>query len=101
MENLKNMVDDFKKVFRNFGRENRHFFLKKRNSEILVCEIFISLSKLGARSPPMGHPQINFAIGAEQRIGLQDDYDREIVQNSQTYCLCILKLLGSPFAVQI
>jgi|SRR6218665_1171760 len=29
-----------KKVIRNFGRENGNFFLEKRHSEILVCEIF-------------------------------------------------------------
>jgi len=42
-----------KRVVRNFWRENGNSFLKKRNSEISVCEIFFRPPKLGARSPPM------------------------------------------------
>jgi len=52
-KNSKIIVDDQKKLIRNFGRENGKCFSKKRHSEILVCEIFSHPPKLGARSPPM------------------------------------------------
>jgi len=54
MENLKNMVDDLKKSLqKNFGHENGNFFLRKRHSEILICETNFRPPKLGARSPPL------------------------------------------------
>src|SRR6218665_408027 len=57
-----------KKVIKNFGRENGNFFLKKRHSEILVCEIFSRLPKLGARSPPMSILVFTFKLQQQIRL---------------------------------
>src|SRR6218665_2045280 len=54
-----------KKVIRNFGLENGNFFLKKRHSEILVCEKFFRPPKLCASSPPMTKYQMSPEVSAK------------------------------------
>src|SRR6218665_1286514 len=53
-ENPKNLVNDQKKVIRNFGRENENFSPKRTSfRNIGLRKIFPSPPKLGARSPPL------------------------------------------------
>jgi len=53
MENPKNLVDDFKKVIRNFGRENGNFSPRKTSFRNLGPRKKFPSPKLGARSPPL------------------------------------------------
>jgi len=54
-KDIENVNEDFKKVIRNLGRENRNFFLKKTSFRNLGPRNFSPSPKLGARSPPMAN----------------------------------------------